>query len=269
MTNAKDDGLDGPNKKEERTEITFDGTLLKNIASEQGLTMYRISKGTGITQGTLSRLIKNQIPRPRYCTLAAIASYLNVPIEAIAGDFFTKDGPRKDVLNPQAREPEPKQKIFPLHSVPLIDPRAAAKNILSCAEFPTIDDPVGLTRKFIPCPFDLSSLEGLSAPMAFQMSGNAMSPEINDGDYVYTAGPTVFPTALYRNGRLYACVIGEGESATVTVRRLEKGEGNDYWLVAVNPDWRGRKEVKNAPLLYEVIGVVRAYASKVEAIDEQ
>lgn len=266
MTNTKTDGFAIAKTNRERSEVSFDGTLLKKVAAEQGVTMYRISKGTGITQGTLSRLVRNQIPRPRYCTLAAIAHYLEVPIEDIAGSFFLKDSP-SDPLKEHDTSPIPKS--FSSGSVPLVNPRAAAKDILGSPGFPVITDPVGQMRQFIPCPFDLSSVAGMLAPIAFQMSGNAMSPGIIDGDYVYTAGSVVFPLALYENGKLYACVIGEGENATVTVRRLEKGEGDDYWLIADNPDWRGRKEVKNAPLLYEVIGVVRAYASKVETNNEQ
>lgn len=249
----------------ERSEASFDGTLLKKVAAEQGVTMYRISKGTGITQGTLSRLVRNQIPNPRYCTLAAIARYLEVPIEDIAGNFFLKDSPSDPLKEQDQRSAH---KNFPGVSVPLINPRTTAKDILSTPNFPIIDDPVGRTGRFIPCPFDLSSVDGMLAPIAFQMSGNAMSPGIIDGDYVYTAGSVVFPLKLYENGKLYACVIGEGENAAVTVRRLEKGEGDDYWLIADNPDWRGRKEVKNAPILDEVIGVVRPFSSKVAPSEE-
>ncbi|NLB87851.1 MAG: helix-turn-helix transcriptional regulator [Syntrophomonadaceae bacterium] len=59
------------------------GTNLKNICDKRGITMYRISKDTGISQSYLSELVNGKASNPSIEVLIKLSDYLKIPLDSL------------------------------------------------------------------------------------------------------------------------------------------------------------------------------------------
>lgn len=72
--------------------------ILSNLMELQGVTPYRLSKETGITQATLSRW-KNGITQPSIETLQTLADYFGVTVDYLTGNESQRYQPTKALLD--------------------------------------------------------------------------------------------------------------------------------------------------------------------------
>lgn len=71
--------------------------ILSNLMELQGVTPYRLSKETGITQATLSRW-KNGITQPSIETLQTLADYFGVTVDYLTGNESHRYHPTKELF---------------------------------------------------------------------------------------------------------------------------------------------------------------------------
>ncbi|MBS5783849.1 MAG: helix-turn-helix domain-containing protein [Clostridium sp.] len=71
--------------------------VLSNLMELQGVTPYRLSKETGITQATLSRW-KNGITQPSIETLQTLADYFGVTVDYLTGNESHRYHPTKELF---------------------------------------------------------------------------------------------------------------------------------------------------------------------------
>ena len=84
------------------------------------------------------------------------------------------------------------------------------------------------------------------------VSGSALAPQIKDGDIVFIDADSGF-----LDGDFVAAEV-EGKSAPV-IRKAMKGDGENVWLIATNPEWQGERQLKAA----KILGVVVARLTRV------
>lgn len=72
--------------------------ILAELMVMQGVTPYRLSKETGITQATLSRW-KNGITQPSIETLQTLADYFGVTVDYLTGNESQRYQPTKELLD--------------------------------------------------------------------------------------------------------------------------------------------------------------------------
>jgi len=59
------------------------GNNVKKICSKKKITMYRVSKETGISQSYLSDLVNGKATNPSSEVLIKLSEFLNVPIDTL------------------------------------------------------------------------------------------------------------------------------------------------------------------------------------------
>jgi transcriptional regulator with XRE-family HTH domain len=80
----------------------IDGTKLKLLIAERGITIKVLCAESGITQPAMSKLLKGN-HKPRYATFGKLAKALNVPVAEIV-DLTRFDKVDSQTLIPQNKE---------------------------------------------------------------------------------------------------------------------------------------------------------------------
>lgn len=69
----------------------MDAKRLRQLMSEKGITIYRLSHMTGIRDGVLGRLVNEKTRDPRISTVIKIADALNVDINDLIANEKTNE----------------------------------------------------------------------------------------------------------------------------------------------------------------------------------
>lgn len=69
----------------------MDAKRLRQLMSEKGITIYRLSHMTGIRDGVLGRLVNEKTRDPRISTVIKIADALNVDINDLIANEQTNE----------------------------------------------------------------------------------------------------------------------------------------------------------------------------------
>lgn len=222
------------------------GQIIKETAQKRGLSMYKLSLLTGIAAQSLSRIVVGRVAVPKKKTLVKIADVLHVSVEELSGGYYSQEG--------ESVADKSSQTVG--HSVAVCDLQELYrcwKNAQPNEEgydFPASD--------YIKLPFN--SDDGVFFEhVAVRIDDAAMEPEITRGDIVVVNLFSPANLLPVEDGDLVLCIIGENEGARFAIRKYEKGEGADYWLIAKNENWRGTKEHKNLPIAGTVNCLIRRY----------
>lgn len=215
----------------------YDGSIIKKIADSKGVSAYALSKGSGVSQPTLSKIFAGKVEKPKVSTLLAIADFLGVSPQELGCDFSH--------LNESLASRRLVQKG---PAVPVYSPEQIAQ--LFHGDKPS-------TNLFITYPTNLAS-GPLDEIVAMKIQGSAMSPWFLDGDIVFLSIGVDF---MYAPENSFAvCLVEGGENGSVAaVRKIENSEGSNYWGKTTNPDWAGEKIIVKPELISAVICSIRNF----------
>ena len=211
---------------------TYDGNIIKQLAEERGISFYALSKGSGVTQATLSRILNGKVQKPKDSTILAIADFLGVPPERLGLEFSHLSQVGKRLVQ---RGP----------SVPVYEPEQVV--LLNNGERPA-------TNRFVTYPVS-ADVGVIDEIVGMVVRGSAMAPYFLDGDIVFF--PIGVDLIRAKESSYVTCIISENETETAAVRKIKNSEGDAYWGEIVNPDWPGKKTTLNPELVGEIMCVVR------------
>ncbi len=203
------------------------GERIKALRTAKGVTLYQLSRRTGMQYSALKRIEEGQTD-PRADTLLKIAKGIGVePSRFFADDSTLRPPVVLNIVPPERGAHNFKSKF--LATLPLF---ADAASLGTGREINELD-----IESFLVVPKD--QLPNEENCYCIKVIGDSMEPVFSSGDVVAIDFSQNFPTLL--EGAYVACRLGEGE---VTVKQL-KNKPNHFHLRGVNPDW----ENSHGPLL--------------------
>lgn len=215
---------------------------LQQLLSEQGLTGYAVSKGTGLPKSTISRILNGEASNPRSSTLAEIAAFLGITtIELTNGTNLQESYSRK------------LGKIKKGLRVPLLDSPTEA------AYFSAIEGDVPVGSDFLPpTPFSNDNNNEL---IAIPMNSEALSPRIKIGDIVYFDTHITEPDSEFKAKNGDVVIAFPDNTGCAVIREFYKDDLGKAWLRATNPSWPGDKAVPCNPSK-DLAGIAVSFAAK-------
>lgn len=189
--------------------------IFEHLMKERGITAYRVSKDTGISQATLSDWKKGRCV-PKSNKIQILADYFNVSIDYLLG--------KTDIKNPLPRN------MYPIEEgdfivMPVLASVKAGYDGQAIVEYSDETIPVAkIAYKGYP----------KEECTVMRVSGDSMYPKLLDGDYIL-----VHQQSSVDSGSI-AIVIYNGDEATVKKVRYIPGED---WveLIPANPEYQTRK----------------------------
>lgn len=232
---------------------------LQMLLDKSGMSVYDLAPRIGTSASTVYRwLDPNLSYLPRSRTRVTISEVFGVdPVELV---YTNMSGAAEGAEGNKAERAN-------IHSVlgeriPLL---ASTANL----EIPHIfDDDISLTKAELtpsaekwlpPCPDEAVRSTDL---IAIRMNGEAMAPEIRDGDLLYVDFDFAFKPIPneYKSGDIVlANHFPTPNKEEVLVRKLSYGDSPDeVWLKATNPDWPSEKRLVKGSLIFgKVVAIFR------------
>lgn len=245
-------------------KINFFAENISFLLQKADLTPNALSEKLGVDSATVYRWLDPKIQSiPRSRTRVLVSQFFGVDAEKLINEKFTSDTPINigssvggKPIKRVSGEPIPLMKNdWQLGVLSFFDDDAA----VSHEDFPAC------AQKWLPAAPDKTLNQ--DQLIAINATGNAMAPEIRDGDLVYVEFDFFFEgkeRPIYRDGDF---VLAEpkkeknGEEIDKTppiIRKLIYGDNeHDMWLKATNPDFPGAKFVKAHTVLGKVVAIFR------------
>ena len=197
---------------------------LKRLIEEKGLNAFALSKMTGITPATISKLLNGKSKDPGISTITAIASALGVSIEALATGEDVQVAPLPPMRGTR--------------KVPLI-------SWVQAGVFTDIRQMPPDAFDWYFCPVGISE-----HGFCLRVEGESMQTRFQPGDVVF-----VDPDREWHSGSIVIVVSDEaGGEASATMKQLVE-EGGHAFMRPLNPDWPGPKFIEFTASM-RIVGVV-------------
>ena len=224
---------------------------VKYLRQKNGLSVYDLAKKLNVAPSTVYRLEDGPYLRPQERTVMAVSNIFDVPYEnpldVAIEQLGSSTGPNK------IGAPLELQKVNGI-PIPLITPQAVLITPFTLGDdvehTSEADKEYGAIKWLPPLPFEHSKEKKL---VAFMMEGEALSPEIKDGDTIFIDGLYNDETLSPKTGQL---VLAESQGG-VYIRKLMIGENNQQWLIATNPQWPGNRALPCDRIYGVVVGLYR------------
>lgn len=233
----------------------------KNITmllERANLTPHALSERLGIDSATVYRWLDpkfNSVPRAR--TRITVAEYFGLDVNDLTERELSPNTP----INPTPTDHGRPIKRVVGDRVPFL----TSPDYLVVANL--MDDDVGVVPEDFtpsadkwlpPCPDKAVDTGDL---IALRMNGDAMAPEIRNGDLLYIDFDFAYRKATqFKSGDI---VLGyhvtEEKEHEAMVRQLLFGETEkEYWLKALNPDWpQDKRLIRASYILGKVVAIFR------------
>lgn len=226
--------------------INFLAENLKFLRTHSGLSQLALARRIGCQSSTINRIEDDTVrAQPRERTLLALAQLFNLSPEKLLNEKLT-ELPSGEQTQPLFEVGEP---------IPLIPKKGVYQKLLSGTDdamsVEEAGEEIGTKTWLPPLPFGDSKKRTL---VAYVMEGEALAPDIKDGDVLYVEG--IFgEDPQPRSGQV---VIAESDEK-LYVRKLIRGDNDEQWLAATNPDWPGEKTLPCGRIYGAVVGLYRRF----------
>lgn len=214
---------------------------------------YSLSKIIGVPQPTLSRFANGDSTNPQTQTLAPIAKYYKVPVDAFinekATDAAHAEIQRRDLeaLSEEIHISEsPQKSIINVRSGPKMRAPVPLISWVQAGEWASVVDNFrpGDAEEWIPVPRNHGS-----RTFALRVRGISMEPKYHDGSIIF-----VDPDRSADHGKNVVVRLENEQEATFKQLVIE---GDQKFLRPLNPEWPGPKLIQingNATICGVVIG---------------
>ena len=213
---------------------------LQMLIDNKRVTPYYLSKATGVSQATISRLKSDVTAKPNISTNKKIADYFNVNEEWL----LTGEG---EMLNSStSRKEEPSEPVIsytsgrPYYNIDFI----GGFDMVFC------DSPITPEYNIDFAPYNRDGVVWCN------ITGNSMSPRISHGDIIAIKEVVDWQNFLIM-GEIYALVT---TTDLRTVKIIRKGsDSTKFRLVPVNKDEYDEQEISKSMILriFEVVGCMK------------
>lgn len=224
---------------------------VRYLRQKNGLSVYDLAKKLNVAPSTVYRLEDGPYLRPQERTVMAVSNIFDVPYEYLLNTDIEQYGlhstPHKSGAEPAIRKINGLPIPLVTSNAILITPFTLGDDVEHTSE---IDSDYGAKAWLPPLPFEHSKEKKL---VAFTMEGEALSPEIKDGDTVFIDGVYGDEPVSPRTGQL---VLAESQG-NVYIRKLMIGENNQQWLIATNSQWPGNRAIPCDRIHGVVVGLYR------------
>lgn len=210
------------------------------LIDNKRVTPYYLSKATGVSQATISRLKSDVTAKPNISTNKKIADYFNVNEEWL----LTGEG---EMLNSStSRKEEPSEPVIsytsgrPYYNIDFI----GGFDMVFC------DSPITPEYNIDFAPYNRDGVVWCN------ITGNSMSPRISHGDIIAIKEVVDWQNFLIM-GEIYALVT---TTDLRTVKIIRKGsDSTKFRLVPVNKDEYDEQEISKSMILriFEVVGCMK------------
>ena len=240
---------------------------LNELMSSKGISAYFLAKQIGVEYSTVFRWLDEKTKStPRGRTLVAIGSFFNIDPLRLLADNFSADETKVEI----AEKKSYKNKIVKGELIPLtkISQGLSVMSLLGENDIAINDGEIAPpAEEWLP-PVPDKDLRS-SRLIAVKAVGEAMAPEINDGDIVYIEMDYFEDNKaveVHNNDIVLADPErpdGEKDKdfplyPPPVIRKLVYGnDEHDLWLKATNPEWPGTKLLKGSCVLGKVVAIFR------------
>lgn len=233
---------------------------IKTLMARTGISAYGLAKQLGINHSTVFRWLDEKtesVPRGR--TLVAVASFFGVEPTQLVDAPYDSNEVRINP-NPQPLAPKPAPvKVTKGLPIPLAKPCKGLSFAMLFDNDMAIEEGDLVPKAEVWLPPTPVELPHKNQIVAIRAIGEAMAPQICDGDIVYVAFDTE-GDVQFKNGDT---VLAEPPSddrngALPIIRKLVYGDSEkDKWLTTTNPDWPGTKTQRCETLIGKVVAIFR------------